>query len=281
MKSIVISTPHLAAHIHPELGGCIESLRFQGTPVLREPQSGTMTHARLSASYPLVPFSNRIARAQFQWQGQHHTLRPNFPPEPHMIHGVGWQHAWQVREATPQHCVLDLSHGGDANWPFAFEATQRFDISDHMLRMEMQITNRAPQAAPVGLGWHPYFVKREGAVLNFDAAGVWQMGEDKIPTGRVSSAGFHGGCATLDVDNCFDAWPGVATLRDEQLSVRIESDLRHLVVFTHPSRDFVAIEPVSHVNNALNTRNPNELGVQTLQPGQSWQASMRISVEST
>jgi aldose 1-epimerase len=62
------------------------------------------------------------------------------------------------------------------------------------------------------------------------------------------------------------------------------SSLQRLVVFTQPVRDFVAIEPVSHVNNALNLveRDPllrlHELGVEVLEPGQTLSASMRLVV---
>jgi aldose 1-epimerase len=39
---------------------------------------------------------------------------------------------------------------------------------------------------------------------------------------------------------------------DALLRTRMSSGLRRLVVFTQPARDFIAIEPVSHVNNAIN-----------------------------
>ena len=90
--------------------------------------------------------------------------------------------------------------------------------------------------------------------------------------------------AALDVDHCFDGWSGVVHLRDELLHTRLSSNLHRLVVFTNDSCDFVAIEPVSHVNNAINMAQAasfraDELGVQILQPGESMTAQMRIEVE--
>ncbi|MDP3604380.1 MAG: hypothetical protein Q8R59_01390, partial [Polaromonas sp.] len=57
-----------------------------------------------------------------------------------------------------------------------------------------------------------------------------------------------------------------------------------LVVFTHTTRDFVAIEPVSHVNNAVNllqagTGRAEDLGIEVLAPGESMSAQMSIQVE--
>ena len=60
----------------------------------------------------------------------------------------------------------------------------------------------------------------------------------------------------------------------------MSSSLRRLVVFTNDRRDFVAIEPVSHVNNAVNMEaSATDTGLQILQPGQSMTAQMRIEVE--
>jgi aldose 1-epimerase len=86
------------------------------------------------------------------------------------------------------------------------------------------------------------------------------------------------------VDHCFEGWPGVVHLRDEQLHTRINSNLNRLVVYTNETRNFVAIEPVSHVNNALNLMatsgtSAEALGVRVLQAGESMSAQMSIHVE--
>jgi aldose 1-epimerase len=85
------------------------------------------------------------------------------------------------------------------------------------------------------------------------------------------------------VDNCFDGWTGAVQLRDELLHTRVSSNLTRLVVFTNDTRDFVAIEPVSHVNDAVNRVHAGadaaQLGLVTLQPGESLTAQMTIEVE--
>jgi aldose 1-epimerase len=53
-------------------------------------------------------------------------------------------------------------------------------------------------------------------------------------------------------------------------------------VFTNPEKDFIAIEPVSHVNNAMNLGNAKESenqGVVILAAGQSHQISMSLTVD--
>jgi aldose 1-epimerase len=110
------------------------------------------------------------------------------------------------------------------------------------------------------------------------------MGADKLPTHRTAITGLSADCDTLDVDHCFDGWQGVLTLRDAVMQVRIESSMSRVVVFTHPTRDTVAIEPVSHVNNAVHlvrdgVSDAKALGLAVLLPGESMSATMDITVE--
>ena len=67
------------------------------------------------------------------------------------------------------------------------------------------------------------------------------------------------------------------------MTVRVRSNTAYLVVCTQPQRDSVAIEPVSHANNAINLqhaqgRAPAELGVRTLAPGESLTLQMSIEI---
>ena len=271
----------LRCDIVPALGGAIAGLWFGDVAVLRSTPGPALASVRDAGSYPLVPFSNRIGQATLQWNGTSHPLVRNFSPEPHAIHGVGWQRPWQVLEADAQFALLSFEHRPDAAWPFAFDCSQAFRISTNALSLTLSVTNQSREAAPFGIGWHPYFVKRASSHLRFDATGRWEMGPDKLPTRRQGSPGLDTSCAALDVDHCFDGWHGVADLRDGLLHTRIGSSLTRLVVFTNPSRDFVALEPVSHVNNAVNlvrTDPAQDLGLQILGPGESMTAQMRIEV---
>ena len=283
MKLIVIESTQWQVGVRPDLGACIESAHFQGQPILRSSAAGTLSNVRLSGCYPLIPFSNRLAHAQLQWNGTSHPLVKNFEGEAHSIHGIGWQRQWQVLEQTDDFCMLSLEHDGKGAWPFAFDASQTFRVSGNSLSITMAITNQSPSAAPVGLGWHPYFVKTPGAQLAFESRSMWEMASDKLPSGERKHAGLSQSIDSLQVDNCFSGWSGKATLQDAQRRCTIESNVQHLVVFTAPEKDFIAIEPVSHANNAMNAGNSKESearGVRILQSGQSWQISMSISVEA-
>ena len=279
---IRLESEGLVCAIEPQLGGCIAGLWLDGVPVLRS-TSEPLASARQSGSYPLVPFSNRIERATLQWQGTSHPLVNNNAPEPHAIHGVGWQRPWEVLDSDDSFAMLAYEHPADAAWPFAFDSSQVLRLRGKALELTLSLTNQSQEPAPAGLGWHPYFVKRPGSRIAFAATGRWEMGPDKLPTTRRPSQGLDADCASLDVDHCFDGWSGAATLRDQVLHATIRSNLRRVVVFTTASRDTVAIEPVSHVNNAINLvasgADGDALGLHTLQPGETLTAQMSIEVE--
>jgi aldose 1-epimerase len=279
-----LSSGALRCEIVPAMGGAVAGLWMHDIPVLRSTSGAALAKVRDAGSYPLVPFSNRIGQARLPWNGTRHALVPNFPPEPHAIHGIGWERGWSVVEAQAHFALLAFEHQKDATWPFSFDCSQAFRLTADALEITLSVTNQATVVAPFGLGWHPYFVKRPQCHVAFNATGRWEMGDDKLPTHRIAATGLDADCATLDVDHCFEGWGGEVELRDPLLRTRLSSSLRRLVVFTEPWRDFVAIEPVSHVNNAVNLASAGvagslqDLGVELLQPGHSMTASMRIGV---
>ncbi|RYY93145.1 MAG: aldose 1-epimerase, partial [Comamonadaceae bacterium] len=231
-------------------------------PVLRSTPAAQLATSRLSGCYPLVR---------------------NNGDEPHAIHGVGWQRPWTELDSDAGSAMLAYEHRPDAAWPFAFDCSHTLRLTARGLEMTLALTNQSDRPAPAGLGWHPYFHKRPGSRIAFYAQGRWEMGPDKLPTRRVPSRGEDADCATLDVDHCYDGWDGVVHLRDDALALRVTSPLTRVVVFNSPTRDYYAVEPVSHVNNAVHLHASgaaaDALGLAILRPGDSMMAQMAIEVE--
>lgn len=281
---IELQAGRLRCELHPGLGGSVAGLWLDGQPVLRSTPAANLSSARLAGSYCLVPFSNRIGQARLVWQGTQHPLVRNNGDEPHAIHGVGWQRPWEVLDQQPHSAMLSYEHRPDTGWPFAFDCSHTFRLTPGALEMTLALTNQSALPAPAGLGWHPYFTKRPGSRIAFHAAGRWEMGPDKLPTQRTASGGVDAPCESLDVDHCFDGWDGLVRLQDDVMQVRVRSGLSRVVVFTNASRPYVAIEPVSHVNNAVHLHAagvPGEdLGLRVLQPGETMVAHMAIEVEA-
>jgi aldose 1-epimerase len=268
----------LRLDLRPDLGGSIAGLWSGDLAVLRSCEPAALEGARLSGCFPFVPYSNRLAHRHFRWLGREYKTAANFGDSPHSIHGVGWQHAWQVESQREHDAVVSYTHVPDDGWPFAFAAQQVFSLTPVGLNVGLSITNLAPHAAPVGLGWHPYFPKRARSRLHIELSDRWEHDGSNLPTRRVPQPGIDADVAYLDFDHCFEGWQGPARVRDEFMSVRLTSSLPYLVVFTPPTRDIYCVEPISHITNAIHMANPAAQGLRTLQPGERFEAWMKLEI---
>jgi aldose 1-epimerase len=269
--------------ISPEIGGAILSLTRGGVPVLR-PTPAAAIEARdvhHTACYPLIPYANRIANGRFAWAGRDYTLAPNFQG-PHTLHGVGWRRPWRTLQATASLAVIALDHAPDADWPFAFTAHQRFELTERGLTVTQSVTNTAEQPAPAGLGLHAYFPRRPGERLAFRSEGAWTNGPDMLPAERITGAAwdFAGGRAVEAeaLDNDIVGWDGRARLSASGAATTlIEADpgFGSLRVYTPAGRAYYAVEPVSHGADAIHhPQRPGRMAV--LAPGETLTASVRF-----
>jgi len=146
--------------IIPEVGGSItryclvteeQTLNFLRPAI----QSGYAKHdPREMASFPLIPFSNRIRNGHFKFQGREIKLPLNFYPGVHSIHGHGWKVLWTVTEKSENKATIEYQLLPD-EWPFSYLARQVFDLEASSLTVNLQINNTGNSAMPVGMGQHP------------------------------------------------------------------------------------------------------------------------------
>lgn len=291
--TLLLTHGHWQVRVLPALGGAIAAASWRGQPVLRpsveaELQQGLV---RRSACYPLVPFSNRIAQAQFAFDGRHYLLRANFDGEPHAIHGVGFQQPWEVVESTADSVLMQLEHQGRApaeaaqspgDWPFAFRARQHIALAGDDLVLTLTVENTDTQRAPCGLGWHPFF-PLSGTAQPTQLHTQWQAmlrnGADKLPSGS-SAPPETGALDQLVIDNCFTGWCRHASIAGphHRITLSASDTLRCVVLFRPAGQPFFAFEPVSHPNNALHGVTP---AMHILEPGQVLSGSMRLSLSAT
>ena len=264
--------------LRPDLGGSIAGLWHRDLPILRSTEPARLETARLSGCFPLLPYSNRLGFRRFRWKGQEYTTQANFEGSAHSLHGVGWMRPWQIESSSAVEVVLRVGHDGDADWPFAFEARQYFNLSPSTLSVQMVFTNRATLAQPVGLGWHPYFPKRQRSRLHIDLSHRWESDVTQLPIRKVAQPGIDSDVVHLGFDNCFEGWRGPARIRDEKVSLQLTSSLPYLVVFTPQDRDYFCVEPVSHVSNAVHMAEPSTHGLRSLPPGESMDAAMKLEI---
>ncbi|HEX2542507.1 MAG TPA: aldose 1-epimerase [Caldimonas sp.] len=264
--------------LRPDLGGSVAGLWHGETPLLRSTEPARLENAHDSAMFPLLPYSNRLGYRRFRWRGRDYTTRANVDGSPHSLHGIGWQRPWRLVSSSALEVVLELAHPGDADWPFAFTARQYFALSADAFSARLQFTNDDEREQPVGLGFHPYFVKRLRSRLHIELSDRWEADATLLPTRKVAQHGIDSDLSHLDFDNCFEGWRGPARIRDERFSLQLSSSLAYLVVYTPPESDHFCVEPVSHVSNAVHMADPLAHGLAAVPPGATLEAWMKLDV---
>src|SRR5205814_8327156 len=88
------------------------------------------------------------------------------------------------------------------------------------------------------------------------------------------------------LDDVLTGWDGMATLVDSsrRMAISIEADrsARFLVVYVPPGRDFLAVEPVTHMTDAFNhaARGEADTGTRILGANSGFSCTMRISARA-
>lgn len=165
--------------VTPVFGGVL-SFDFHGEPLLR-PSRSVASPLDL-ASFPLAPFSNRIAKGRFRWDDEDVALEPNHPAggEPHPIHGAAWLATWTLREAGERFASFEYLHAPNA-WPWRYRVRQSFALSEGGLIHAFEIENLDARAMPAGLGQHPYFPCTALTRIEARHHGIWTTGADGLP----------------------------------------------------------------------------------------------------
>jgi aldose 1-epimerase len=278
----------LELSLAPAVGGGIARFDHRTpeglVPILRR-SPDTYDDVRQSAGYPLVPFSNRVRDGLFSFAGREIRLSPNRAGHPHPMHGQGWRGAWRVDHADETNAELVFTHSA-GEWPWAYEARQRFELTPQALTVVVSCRNDSSDVMPCGLGLHPYFERSGPMVLETAAGSVWTVDADILPVERQPADGAYDlARRRIDgagLDNGYEDWSGHARLtwQDRNLAVEISAPVSRLQVCALADGDFVAVEPVTHANAALNTPEATWAGqgIQLLNPGASMSLTVRIAV---
>jgi aldose 1-epimerase len=133
---------------------------------------------------------------------------------------------------------------------------------------------------PSGHGLHPYFPVDRSTCLRFAATRVWLTDAQMLPTVAAGPAHFGDWAAgqsaagpTL-IDHAYGGWTGSAELGYGGAAIHLAAegaDVLH--VYRPPGGDFICLEPVTHLPNAINRE-----GMDVLAPGETRSVVLRIAV---
>lgn len=277
----------------PSAGGGVAAWQWlrNGTPLdIWRPWDGRTARMQALASYPLLPWSNRISGGGFEHGGRFHALSPNTPGDPYPIHGDGWLQPWSLIAAGAASAQMQLRSDRFGASPYVYDATQVFELREGGLWQSLTVVNRGDEALPFGLGQHPWFTRTPTCRLSAGVSGVWLARPDKIPTGFTAEFpegwDLNQGAAVdrIVIDNGFGGWSGEALIEwpEHDLALRMGSEvtlpdgspMRPDCLLYAPAEPAVfCFEPISHPIDAAHL--PGQPGWVELRPGEALSLTTR------
>jgi len=249
------------AVILPSLGGAMASLHFEGEPVLRSagPDVGDILDC---ASFPLVPFANRIGHGLLRIGERTVQLACDHGALPHAHHGHGWRSDWRVDDVSDRHLTLSYEHPGhdalgDRGWPWSYRAEQRFVIHPGGIHIDMAIVNRDPNSAmPCGTGIHPYFIRRRASAIALRVTGMWVNHPDGLAKALEPTDLFKGDQpvpvdALEGLDNFFPCTDPTTIWGGDHPLVLHGGAMAGVHIYVPAGEDYFCVEPVSHPPDAF------------------------------
>ncbi|HVL79585.1 MAG TPA: aldose 1-epimerase [Sphingomicrobium sp.] len=287
--TLTLAAGSIELELNPSIGGTIANLsQVDGDrrwPILRESHSPLETVLD-AASFPLVPFVNRVRGGRFHFRGREVRLQPNMAGDASPLHGQGWLRRWSVESAGERTAMLRFRHEA-GEWPWDYEARQAFALDETGLSLRLECRNLSNEPMPCGLGQHPYFHCGPDTRIDTGVTHAWTIDEQVLPVEKVPAEGRFDledrKVCGQDLDHGFAGWSGRARLSDPEWPFALEMSSPQASFFQlySPSEGgiFVA-EPVTHANAALNAGEEEweELGLRVLGPGESMVLDMRLEV---
>lgn len=288
-RTVSLRAGSLQVELSPSVGGSISAFEWTASdlraPILRK-CNNRRENVLDAASFPLVPFVNRIRGGRFAFRGREVALRPNMAGDPSPLHGQGWLGPWRVVNSSEREAVMSLRHDA-SEWPWDYEAIQEFVLDEGGMSLRLTCRNTSSEPMPCGLGQHPYFPCAPETRIDTEVSHAWTIDAHVLPVEMVAAEGGFDLRDRLvcgqDLDHGFGGWSGHARMTDPEwpYELRLSSPTAQFFQLYSPTEGgiFVA-EPVTHANAALNE--PEErwpkLGMRVLEPNEAMSLDIRLDV---
>ncbi|MGG5809893.1 aldose epimerase [Falsiroseomonas sp. CW058] len=252
---LTLSSAGWQAVLLPDRGAAFARLAHGGRDLLVPVPPGGDPNAGFHGAFLMAPWTNRLDSGRIVAGGREWRMPVNRPLEGNALHGLVRTLPWRVEERAPDAATLacDLDHP-----PFRCAARMRVALSPAGMLLSVRLSNAGGAATPLGLGWHPFFVRPRGTRLRFAARTVFGRDARGLPVAPRPTAGIEGDDAVLDPlhDAHFAGWDGCAEIAfPDGAALRLDADgawRGNLQVFAPRAAGILCVEPVSHAPDAAN-----------------------------
>ncbi|HEX6546918.1 MAG TPA: aldose 1-epimerase [Bryobacteraceae bacterium] len=296
----------LKAVVVPELGNNTVALTLRGLNFLWRPSQTLrdLLAARLLFGIPfLAPWANRLSKREY-WVGDRcYQLNASFgnlrfDHHGQVIHGLLLFEPWTVTEleATSDGARLVSRMHFSARpslmsqFPFAHTLEMRHLVRDGRLQITLRIANECIEAFPVSIGFHPYYAIpetcRDDWQLRLAARTRFELNRNQTPTGVTTSVEpCNLAVKEVELDDVFSGLTrnehGEAHFsigcKSGSLKTGFGPRYKVAVIYAPRTHDFVCIEPMATITNALNLRHEGfEVDLPMVEPGGYWEESFWV-----
>jgi aldose 1-epimerase len=297
------ATSQIVVSIAPSAGNMVFEMKVKGHNVLRFPYASLDEFARrpgLSGIPFLGPWANRLDEQAFYANGKKYAfdMALGNVRGAHPIHGfLSYASEWQVVDAKADDAAAWVTSRLEvfrqpawmAQFPFAHTIEMTHRLQNGVLEIATRIQNLSAEAMPVAIGFHPYFQltdsPRDAWTLSVGARTEWLLSPDKIPTGEtrpIEQRFPNPAAAPLkdhDLDHVFGdlvRTSGRAVVsvkgKSQTLDVMLGERYRAVVLYSPKDRDFICIEPMAGITDAMNLAQRGLYKeLQSIPSGQTWE----------
>ena len=236
----------------------------------------------------MAPFPNRIRNGQYTFQLQKYQLPVNDRDYNCALHGFCYDQSFQVAQIDKKNgtVVLEFRFHGIEGYPFKFSITNTYRLYADHIEVYTRIVNDHSQEIPMGFGWHPYLdmnVKIDTLELKIPAKKYLSLDEQFIPNLQTCANTFseYRLIGDLFMNDCYEMEADTVFVRDVASDLEIfleqktgKGGYNYCMFYTPPSRNALAIEPMTCAPNAFN----NDMGLQKLPLGETIVASWKMGI---
>ncbi len=284
-----------------EVGGGIRSYHAGGRSVVDGYSEDQVCSG--GRGQPLLPWPNRLADGRYQWGGTTLQLAINEPATSTAIHGLTRWSRWDTLASATSWATMAHRLVAQPGYPWTLDATITYRLDDRGLSVSTSVVNRSADAAPFGIGFHPYLAAFGGVVddctLTLPAAEVYEVDTRGLPTGLRDVGGgpddYRSGCIIggrhLDLpltgmerggDGLARALlesPADSDAQGRRTTLWMDEAFTHVQVYSGDTLDeegrrrrALAVEPMTGPANLLASGD----GRITLEPGEAFSAAWGI-----
>tara|TARA_R110001583_G_scaffold46314_4_gene145393 strand:- start:4492 stop:5406 length:915 start_codon:yes stop_codon:yes gene_type:complete len=290
LNEVIVSNEktNLKSIIYPNLGASLQSLSFNGFELIdgiSNDEKGIELYRNKYNSSILFPSPNRISDGKYSFENKDYQLEINEAGLNNRLHGHVFNKNFLVSkiEENENNASVTFSYknnGNEAGFPFSYKLDVTYTFSKNKLSLDFKVKNTGNTAFPFGIGWHPYFNAKNlnDAILDFNGSLKYKINEKMIPISETDLT-FKTPLTVEDtfLDDCFILNEPKTSFKTDAYKIEIdftsETQKSYLQVYTPPTRDCIAIEPMTCAPDCFNNKN----GLLVLDPSKSYDWKINLN----